>query len=480
MGQALNFSKTHRDDADQMARLDALLSRYYGFSHNEIDLGLTRITHVLDLLGNPQNKIAPAVHVAGTNGKGSTLAFLQAILQGEGAVVHKMSSPHLVSFHERLYISGKFITTAALLDLLEGLEPLYQDNEVSFFEAITAASYKIFAENDADYSLIETGMGGRFDASNVIDKPALTIITTISRDHEKFLTSDIAKIAGEKAGIMKTGVPCVVGPQIFPEVLDVIRAEAEKINAPLYCAGQDWFIDNDQMGNACLFLEPKQGWPINDAIHIMPPLPLDGQHQCGNAAAALLAAKILLSQKREENVAMGHLSPHLKDTKWPARMQNLAAHPYKALTKDDDELWLDGAHNDSAALALAAHLRQWKKQGDCAIYMVTAMLNTKSAEAFFAPLRSVIDGIACVPVPSDWQGFAPDALLDIACPDDAVEGNNACQRLGAYENVEQALEHIAQNTQAASGKKAYYLICGSLYLAGSVLGADEHAENYFS
>jgi dihydrofolate synthase/folylpolyglutamate synthase len=480
MGQALNFLQANRDGAAQVARLDALLSRYYDFSHHEIDLGLARITQVLELLDNPQNKIAPAIHIAGTNGKGSTLAFLQALLQGEGATIHKMSSPHLISFHERLYISDQFITTPALLDLLEGLEPLYKKNEVSFFEAITAAGYKIFAEHQADFCLIETGMGGRFDASNVIEKPALTIITTISRDHEKFLTSDIQKIAREKAGIMKPGVPCIVGPQIFPEALEVIRVEADKIQAPLYCAGQDWFIDNDQKGNACLFLEPKQGWPISEAIHILPELPLDGQHQCGNAAAALLSAKILLSQKRQENVCIGHLTPHLKNTKWPARMQKLNSHPYKALIEKNDELWLDGAHNDSAALALAAHLRQWKGQENCVIYMVTAMLGTKNPEEFFSPLRCVLDGIACVPVPSDWSGFTPEALLDIACPDDDVAGNNACQRLGAYESVEQALEHIAQNTQAKSGKKAYYLICGSLYLAGSVLGADANAENYFS
>jgi dihydrofolate synthase/folylpolyglutamate synthase len=480
MGQALNFSKAHQHDAAQNARLDALLERFYGFYQNEIDLGLSRIAHVLGLLENPQNDIAPAVHIAGTNGKGSTLAFLQAILQGEGQRIHKMSSPHLVSFHERLYVSGAFITTQDLLTLLEGLEPLYKENEVSFFEAVTAATYKVFSDNPADFCLIETGMGGRFDATNVIEKPALTIITTISRDHENFLGSDIAKIAWEKAGILKAGVPCIVAPQIFPEALDVIRKVADEVGAPLYCAGQDWFIDNDQSGNACLFLEPKHGWPINEAIHILPALPLDGQHQYGNAAAALLGAKVLLSQKRQENVSIAHLCAHLLNTKWPARMQCLDRHPYKALIDQRDALWLDGAHNDSAALALAVHLRKWKAEEDCAIYMVAGMINTKNPEVFFAPLRGCLDGIASVPVPSDWRGFAAGELLDIACPDKSGAGENTCQRLGAYENVEEALDYIAQNIHVRSDKKAYYLICGSLYLAGSVLGADEHAENYFS
>lgn len=480
MGQALSFSKPHQADCALNIRLDALLERFYGFYQNEIDLGLTRIRHVLELLGNPQNEIAPAVHIAGTNGKGSTLAFLQAILQGEGQSIHKMSSPHLISFHERLYVSGAFITTQDLLALLEGLEPLYQKNEVSFFESVTAATYKIFSENKADFSLIETGMGGRFDATNVIEKPALTIITTISRDHENFLGSDIAKIAWEKAGILKAGVPCIVGPQIFPEALDVIRKVADELGAPLYCAGQDWFIDHDQLGKACLFLEPKHGWPIEGAIHILPVLPLDGQHQYGNAAAALLGAKILLSQKRQENVPIAHLSAHLQNTKWPARMQSLDHHPFKALIDTGDDLWLDGAHNDSAALALAAHLRKWKAEQDCVIYMITGMINTKNPEVFFAPLRSCLDGIACVPVPSDWRGFDAAELLDIACTDKGDVGENACQRLGAYENVEEALKYIAQNIHAKSDKKAYYLICGSLYLAGSVLGADENAKNYFS
>tara|TARA_R110002124_G_scaffold287216_1_gene471561 strand:+ start:249508 stop:250950 length:1443 start_codon:yes stop_codon:yes gene_type:complete len=480
MGQALNFLAKDTEDAARLTRLDDVLARYHHYYKNEIEPGTTRIAHVLDLLGKPQNKIAPAIHIAGTNGKGSSLAFLQAVLEGEGLRIHKMSSPHLISLHERFYVAGKFIETQDLLDLLEGLEPLYEDNEISFFEAITAATFKVFSENEADFSLIETGMGGRFDASNVLESPALTMISTISRDHEAFLGSDIAQIAREKAGIMKAGVPCIIGPQIFPEVYDVFRQEAEEKGAPLYCAGQDWFIDNDQNGTACLMLEAKYGWPIEESVYVLPELPLLGQHQYGNAAMALIAAKIILAQKRQEPVSVASLLGHLSATKWPARMQNLEDHSYHSLVPSQADLWLDGAHNDSAAIALAAQIRSWKKVEDCVVYLVVGMINTKTPESFFAPLRAVINGIATVPVPTSWHSYAPQDLLVQACP----EADKACQRLGAYESVEQALEfiacqHKAQGEQDAK-KKIHIIICGSLYLAGSVLGADENAKNHFN
>jgi dihydrofolate synthase/folylpolyglutamate synthase len=480
MGQALNFLTKDKKDAPHLARLDDVLARYHHYYKNEIEPGTARIVHVLGLLGNPQDKMPPAIHIAGTNGKGSSLAFLQALLEGEGQRIHKMSSPHLISLHERFYVAGKFIETLDLIDLLEGLEPLYEENEISFFEAITAATFKLFCEHDADFSLIETGMGGRFDATNVLNAPALTMITTISHDHEGFLGSDISQIAGEKAGIMKTGVPCIIGPQIFPEVYDVFRQEAQEKQTPLYCAGKDWFIENDQNGKACLLLEKKYGWPIEDSVYILPELPLLGQHQYGNAAMALIAAKIILAQKRQEAVGVADLLRHLSKTKWPARLQNLAAHSYQALLPPQAELWLDGAHNDSAAIALAAQIRCWKNAEDCTVYLVVGMIKAKTPEAFFAPLRPVIDGITTVTVPTSWKSYTPQDLLAQA----SLESDKACQSLGAYESVEQALafiadQHKARDVQNAK-KKIHVIICGSLYLAGSVLGVDENAENHFN
>ena len=479
MGQALNFLKHKEGEAESLARLDATLKRYHSFYKNEIDPGIERITKVSELIGSPQNKLPNPIHIAGTNGKGSTLAFLHAILEGENQRVHKMSSPHLISFHERIYLAGEYIETEELIDLLEGLEPVYQENEISFFEAVTAATFKKFNEYTADYCLIETGMGGRFDATNIIEKPAMTLITTISRDHENFLGSDISKIAWEKAGIMKAGVPCIVGPQIFPEVLDVIREEAARIGAPLYCAGQDWFIEKDQNDEAVLMLEVRHGWPIEESVHILPQLPLMGHHQYGNVGVALIAAKILLGQARQEFVGVSDLTSHLAKTKWPARMQNLAQHPYKKMVRAQDHVWLDGAHNDSAALAVAAQIRNWRQMDEnCEVYLITGLINTKSPDALFKPLSDLIDGVATVPVPTSWRSYTAQELHDIL---DEYLGDDAKQKLvGAFDNAGDAITHIAQNIDVEEQVTRHYLICGSLYLAGSVLGEDENAKNYFS
>ena len=475
MGQALNFTNKQGASDEDLSRLDAVLNRYYTFYKNEIEPGLGRIEHVLSLLDNPQEKLAPVVHIAGTNGKGSTLAFLQAIMEGAGQRIVKMSSPHLISFHERLYLGDGFISTLDLVELLEGMEPLYQQNEVSFFEAVTAATLKTFSETAADYTLLETGMGGRFDATNVVEKPAITLISTISHDHENFLGREIEKIAWEKAGIMRAGVPCIVGPQIFPEVYEVLRREAEKLSVPLYCAGHDWFIDHDQNGHTCLFLEARQGWPIEPAVHVLPALPLLGHHQSGNAGMALIAAKILLAQKKQEFVSIDDLLPSLQNTKWPARMQRLNTHPLRMHVGAHDMLWLDGAHNDSGAMALAAQIRQWREQGDVAVYMISGMIETKDTAAFFKPLLPLVDGIATVSVPTDWRSITPEDLLNQAKQNGASNG----QAIGAYDTVEAALVAARAYHKGISDKPAHYVICGSLYLAGSVLGEDEHAKNYF-
>ncbi len=477
MGQALNFLNKAGATDEDLPRLDAVLDRYYHFYKNEIEPGLSRIEKIMTLLDNPQQKLAPVIHIAGTNGKGSTLAFLQAILEGEGQRVVKMTSPHLVSFHERIYLGDGFVSTKTLVDTLEGLEPLFQENEVSFFEAITAATFKLFSEKaDIDYTLLETGMGGRFDATNIVDTPVMTMISTISRDHENFLGHEIEKIAGEKAGIMKAGVPCIIGPQIFPEVYEVFRSEAEKLGVPLYCAGHDWFIDHDQNGQSCLFMEARQGWPIEPAVHVLPHLPLLGQHQAGNAAMALIAAKILLAQKRQAFMAIADLALHLQKTKWPARMHNLADHPFKKLVGADDQLWLDGAHNDSGALALAAQIRQWQQGDNAKIYLITGMIETKNPDIFFRPLLPLIDGIATVPVPTDWRSIAPEALLQAA----TAHQQQNCHAIGAYDTVEHALgDAVAYHQGAHPQQPAHFVICGSLYLAGSVLGEDQNAQNYF-
>lgn len=397
--------------------------------------------------GNPHEHLPPVYHVAGTNGKGSTCAFLRAMLEAAGKRVHVYTSPHLVHFHERIRLAGKLIDEPLLVELLREVERVIAPGTISQFEATTAAAFAAFARAPADYLILETGLGGRFDATNVVAKPLGSLISRISFDHREFLGDTLVKIAGEKAGIIKPGVPCFIGQQ-FDEAVDaVFRKEAEKLQAKLCHYGQDW----QAMPNA-------GGFTYSDAQGALPlPQPaLLGAHQIGNAALAIAALRHTAQGLSPEQLAQGLLT-----VQWPARLQRLQAGKLAALLPPDWELWLDGGHNDSAGEVLAAQAAAWRRQDGNAprpLHIVYGMIKSKVPMEFLAPLRQSVASITAVAIPDTPSSLSADETF-------AAAKRCALPNVERASDVATALANLAQSTD----QRARVLICGSLYLAGHVL-----------
>jgi dihydrofolate synthase/folylpolyglutamate synthase len=418
---------------------DLILERLRALHPRAIDLSLARIERLLGALGHPEERLAPVVHIAGTNGKGSTLAMLDAMLQSDGRRVQRYISPHLVHFNERFLFDGQPIGEPELAEVLEHCERINLGLSITEFEITTAAAFLAFSRHPADLLLIETGLGGRLDATNVIARPRLTALAPISLDHQSFLGDHLAQIAFEKAGILKPGVPCIVGPQPA-EVLAVIEARAAEIDAPLQVHGRDWRAR--RAGDRLLV---ETGGRALDL-----PLPvLAGAHQIDNAGLAVTCA-----------LALGDLAPPraaiaagLRTAKWPARLQRLTRGPLVDLLAGS-ALWLDGGHNPGAAEALAESLkdldpRPW--------HLIVGMLKTKDQRGFLAPLAPLARSIRTVPVPDEpasWDSLAAADWL-------REEGVAATPEPG----VDAALAALVQ----AEPLPFRVLICGSLYLAGHVL-----------
>lgn len=425
------------------ARIDALLKRFEALHPRVIDLSLGRILGLLEKLGRPQETVPPVVHVAGTNGKGSTLAFFKGMLEAGGKRVHLYTSPHLVRFNERIVLAGAAIGDEALVELLTEVDALNGGETITFFEITTAAAFLAFAREPADYLLLETGLGGRFDGTNVVDRPAATGITPISLDHQHYLGDTLGAIAGEKAGIIKPGVPVVVAPQP-PEALAVIEAAAEKVGAPLHLGGRDWTVSEaGTYESAARTLELGR-------------LPLPGPHQRLNAAMALA-----LLERLDAGIDDATAKRGLAGAAWPGRLQELSAHPLARALPDGWELWLDGGHNPGAGEALAA----WVAEDARPLHLIAGMLSTKDPAGFIRPLAKRAVSFTAVPVPSSAAGLAPADLAAIA-KKEGVETRTA-------PDVSAALAGIL----ARGGPPARVLICGSLYLAGTVLGMGETDRN---
>ena len=326
--------------SDHLHPHDAALERLKSLHPQLIDLSLDRILPLLQALGRPQDKLPPVIHVAGTNGKGSTVAFLRAIAEAAGLTAHVLTSPHLVRFVERIRVAGRLIEETALAEILERVEAANAGRPITFFEITTVAALLAFAETPADLCLIEVGLGGRFDATNVIEHPAVTVITPVDYDHQDFLGSEISRIAWEKAGIIKPGRPVVSAHQQAEAAL-VIEAEADKLGAPLRMAG----LDFDAYGQAGRLIVQ-----IGERLYDLPPPNLVGPHQFGNAGVAVAAALAL----NDPRITEAALAEGVSHAVWPARMQRLIAGPLaeKAAARGAD-LWLDGGHNPHAARALA-------------------------------------------------------------------------------------------------------------------------------
>jgi dihydrofolate synthase/folylpolyglutamate synthase len=429
-----------------MAVSDAILTRLLARHPKIIDLSLDRMRHLLALLGNPERRLPPVIHIAGTNGKGSTLACLRAILEAAQLSVHAYTSPHLVSFHERMRLAAgpgnsAFISEPALAAVLEECERAGGDRPITFFEITTAAAFLAFSRSSADYLLLEVGLGGRLDATNVVDHPRLSVLTTIDLDHQMYLGDTLALIAAEKAGIFKAGTPAVVGHQ-HEEALAVIRRVAASIGAPLSVAGEHW-LAFEQRGR--LVFQDGEG------LLDLPRPSLVGPFQIDNAGLAIAAIRRLADRRIDEDA----MAKGLRNVDWPARMECLETGRLTRLATGS-EIWVDGGHNPSGGAAVAASLAELGKRSPRPVALVWGMLASKDARAFIRSFRGIAGHGVALAVPGEPNAMTASELVDIA----RSEGISAQPASSIEEAVEMA------GAVAANGR---ILITGSLYLAGHVL-----------
>ena len=415
---------------------DRVLERLMRLHPKIIDLSLDRMQRILELLGHPERSLPPVVHVAGTNGKGSTIAFLRAMLEAAGQRVHVYTSPHLVRFHERVRLAGELISEAALTELLEECEAVNGDTAITYFEITTAAALLAFARTPADVLLLEVGLGGRLDATNVVEKPALCAITSISIDHTQFLGEGLEQIAFEKAGILKPGVWAVSAPQA-PAAAAVLRARAAEVGAPF---------------EEIAYRPTAEGFEL--AGESFPPPAFLGGHQLENAALAVACARRLPGFGLDGTAIRRGLAA----AAWPGRMQRLEEGRLAALLPEGWELWVDGGHNAAAGEALAGLLETW---GDKPLALVFGMLNTKSAQGFLKPLARRARDLTAVAIPGE--------AASLSAAEAAAAARESGFEAGEADSVAAALQALA----AKGGPPRRVLICGSLYLAGRVLAENQ-------
>lgn len=420
---------------------DLILGRLQQLHPKSIDLSLGRIESLLAALDHPERHLPPVVHIAGTNGKGSTLALLSAMLQAGGWRVDRYISPHLVRFNERILKDGAPLAEDRLAACLERCEAANAGTPITFFEITTAAAFLAFLEEPAHWVLLETGLGGRLDATNVVAEPRLCLISSVSLDHESYLGDRIEQIAFEKAGILKPGVTAVIGRQ-RPEALAVIEDRAREVGAPILAHGRDW---SASLEDGDLRVE------VGGRVLELPPPSLAGVHQIDNAGLATVAAVEL----REAGLDATAIGKGLRDARWPARLQRLERGPMLDLVPADVAVWLDGGHNPGAGAVLADSLRAAARQRP--LHLVVGMLSNKDLAQFLEPLLPIAASLWFVPVPDEALSREPEtsAVLARALGARAAAAPSAVAAVGAI---------------AALGPAPYdILVCGSLYLAGHVL-----------
>ncbi|MFC0199523.1 bifunctional folylpolyglutamate synthase/dihydrofolate synthase [Paracoccus rhizosphaerae] len=418
-----------------MSQSDQILARLMALHPKVIDLSLDRMHRILAALGHPERAIPPVIHIAGTNGKGSTQAMIRAGLQAGGARVHAYTSPHLAHFHERIRLAGDLIGEDTLAATLEECEAANDGQPITFFEITTAAAFLAFSRVPADYTLLEVGLGGRLDATNVVDAPRLTVITPVSIDHTQYLGDTLPLIAGEKAGIIKPRVPVIVGPQ-EDEALRVIETRAQGLTAPIVAYGQHWMIQPDRDG--MVFQDDHGLWDL--------PLPnLIGPHQIQNAGTALAALRALGATEAQARAAV-------TQAEWPARMQRLRRGPLVDLA-GRAELWLDGGHNPAGGEALAATLSALPPRPT---HLICGMLNTKDIAGYLRPLAAHAASLTAIDIPGEENTLPAAETARIA----GLVGIPT----GTAPDASQAIRKITANDP-----EARILICGSLYLAGRIL-----------
>ena len=418
------------------SRVEGVVARLHGLHPRLIDLSLDRLLTLLAKLGHPEQRLPPVIHVAGTNGKGSCCAFLRAIGEAAGLRVHVYTSPHLVRFNERIGIAGELVSDAALADALEHIERINDGAAITVFEVITAVALYLFAQHPADLCVLEVGLGGRGDATNVI-VPAACAITSISMDHRELLGDTIAAIAAEKAGILKPGISVAIGAQP-DEALQTLLAVAGQVSAPVMLRGRDWQI-----------VPHGNGLRYSDAAGTLdlPAPSLPGAHQIDNAGIAIAAI-------RSSGIALpDHAFAGIAHAQWPARLQRLTGRLAASLP-DGWELWLDGGHNPGAGIVLAEFLAGWS---DRPAHLIIGMKQAKDSAATLRPMLPYVASVWAVAEPGQHLALSVDAIV-------AASGGVA----QPGPTVQAALAKLPR-----SENPARVLICGSLYLAGEVLKQEE-------
>jgi len=431
-----------------MTAIDSSVARLTALHPKLIDLSLDRMWRMLDALGNPQRRLPPVIHVAGTNGKGSTIAFMRAILEAAGLAAHVYTSPHLVRFNERFRLGergeGRLASDAELSGVLDECERANAGAPITLFEITTAAGLLLFARHPADVLLLEVGLGGRLDATNVVDRPLATVITPVSFDHAEHLGNTVGEIAGEKAGILKAAVPAIVAAQPR-DALAVIERQAARVKAPIRIAGEDWTATEER---GRLVYQDDAG------LLDLPAPKLYGRHQFENAGVAIAALRAIERLK----LPPAAFETGIAKADWPARMQRLTQGRLAALCPPGSELWLDGGHNADGGRAIANALADLEERVSRPLVLVIGMLATKDCESFLKNFTGLARRIVAVPIPHQEKSLAADAIVDIA--------RSASIPAQSEADLEAALAAIAR---FALDPLPRILITGSLYLAGEVL-----------
>jgi dihydrofolate synthase/folylpolyglutamate synthase len=434
-----------------MNSIDSIVTRLTALHPKLIDLSLDRMWRILDALGHPERRLPPVIHVAGTNGKGSTVAFMRAILEAAGLRVHVYTSPHLVRYNERFRLGapgqGRLVSDAELAEALAECERANADAPITVFEITTAAGFVLFARHPADVLLLEVGLGGRLDATNVIERPLATVITPVSFDHAEHLGNTVAEIAAEKAGILKAGVPAIVAAQPR-EALAVIERQAARVKAPIRIAGENWTATEER---SRLVFQDDAG------LLDLPAPKLFGRHQFENAGVAIAALRAIGAL----SLPAAAFETGVAKADWPARMQRLSQGALAALAPAPGELWLDGGHNVDGGRAIANALADLEERVSRPLVLIVGMLSSKDCEGFLRNFAGLARRIVAVPIPQQEKSLPSHAIVDIARAID-MPAQEA-------DDVESALTDIGGFELASPPR---ILITGSLYLAGAVLAAN--------
>ncbi len=433
--------------------LEEKLHHIYTLNRDKkIDLSFRpQYLNLLKKLNNPHLNLPPTIHIAGTNGKGSTIAIMRAILESAGYKVHAYTSPHLCKFNERIYLAGKNISDETLENLIDEALKLNANKDLTFFEITTAIAFTAFSRVPADILLLETGMGGRLDCTNVIESPLVTIITSISYDHMEYLGNTLPEIASEKAGVIKTNTPCVIGAQnkdsIDENVINVFKSKALELDAPLLCYGADWFIMR-QKNQICFSFEEEE---------MILPLPnIIGSHQIENAGTALTALETI---KAHFNISKQDYANGIKNVSWPARLQKIMHGSLITNLPNTWEIWLDGGHNKNATQAIAKQVQHWSENDSKPLHLVIGMMNHKDPVSFIEPLLHHVNSITTINIPDEPQSFNAEELKTL------LEASYSKLDILHAAAPKIAIKALCDKNQ----KSGRILIIGSLYLAGYIL-----------